>query len=455
MTVTEISPEGTATRQEDQAIAFGSDNRYLQFREHYGLTLPIMINLWPYLTMDDVMDSLNQLVDGKEKLGVKKYDELRIRFGDQSRYVMPLLLTIIEDQSQTEPIRKMALRFFVRGGTRQAHLGYRLTDAQKMYNRKIAKDNDFLSSLLGSREPIDQTAVLVRDWYEKNEEYYGFNPPEWEKFKQTGQTRFFRYLRRVVTLDFGTLRNDASKTVIDEVTKRFKYSLTLAFLPMIMTFFLSQVFGFMMATHQNRWQDFFLNVIFLVLYAIPVFVVAPFLIEKVALNHTFPFSNIPIPISGFTSPETKYAMMTSRERLWDVLQHIALPLVAVMYGSLAASSRLSRTAVLEVMRQDYVRTARAKGLGRFTILGKHVGRNAAITIITSIAGSLGVVLGGSLIVETLFEINGFGKFFYDAVINRDYNVIMFSALAGSFLTLMGYLVADICYTLLDPRVTLE
>jgi peptide/nickel transport system permease protein len=126
-----------------------------------------------------------------------------------------------------------------------------------------------------------------------------------------------------------------------------------------------------------------------------------------------------------------------------------------MYGSLAVSSRLSRTAILEVQRQDFVRTARAKGVAPFTIMYKHVGRNAAITIVTSLAGSLGVLLGGSLIVETMFEINGFGKFFYDAILNRDYNVIMFSAIAGSFLTLIGYLVADLTYTLLDPRVTLE
>lgn len=89
------------------------------------------------------------------------------------------------------------------------------------------------------------------------------------------------------------------------------------------------------------------------------------------------------------------------------------------------------------------------------ILFKHVGRNAGVTIVTSLAGSLGIVLGGSLIVETLFDINGFGKFFYEAVLNRDYNVIMFSALAGSFLTLIGYLIADLAYMWLDPRITLE
>jgi peptide/nickel transport system permease protein len=269
------------------------------------------------------------------------------------------------------------------------------------------------------------------------------------------ETRFCRYFSRVLELDFGTMRNDPNKTVIHEVTRRFKYSLTLALIPLIVTFFLCQIFGLIMAYTQRRWPDNSLNFTFLILYAIPVFVVAPFLIEKVALNGHFPFTDIPIPISGFTSPDSVYDQMTTKERLFDVMEHIFLPLIAVMYGSLAAQSRLSRTAVLEVLRQDYVRTAHAKGLGPITIMTRHVGRNAAVTVVTSIAGSLGVVLGGSLIVETLFEINGFGKFFYDAVINRDYNVIMFSTLAGSFLALLGYLIADVAYTLLDPRVTLE
>jgi peptide/nickel transport system permease protein len=222
----------------------------------------------------------------------------------------------------------------------------------------------------------------------------------------------------------------------------------------MITFVLSILFGFIMAYQQKRWPDYSLNILFLILYAIPIFVVAPFLIEK-ALNKTFPFTNIPIPTSGFTSPDAIYENETSMQRLFDVLRHICLPIIAILYGSLAAESRLARTAVLEVLRQDYVRTARAKGVSTPAVMYKHVGRNAAITIVTSIAGSLGIVLGGSLIVETLFQINGFGKFFYDGILNRDYNVIMFSALAGSFLSLVGFLVADIAYTLLDPRLTLE
>jgi len=444
VTITEIGPEGGATRQADRAFAFGSDARYLQFREHYGLTLPVLFNLWPLTSFEQVKESLKQLVERDEAGSVKSYDALRVAFGDRARFIMPKLLKIMEDPDASPEMRRMAARFFVRGGTRQAILGANLTEEQRRYNRKVSQENLWLRRQLETGEwgPF-------RRWYEKNKAFYRFEPTGWEKagIFFTG-TRFFRYLSRVATLDFGTMRNDPNKTVISEVAKRFKYSLTLSILPMFLTFFSCLFFGFVMALNQNRLPDLALNLTFLILYAIPVFVVAPFLIEKVAVKGYF-------PLSGFTSPEAVYETQLSYQRFLDVLYHIFLPLVAIMYGTLAVQSRLSRTAVLEVMRQDYVRTAEAKGVPKGAVWGKHIGRNAAITIVTSIAASLGVVLGGSLIVETLFEIDGFGKFFYDAIINRDYNVIMFSALAGAFLTLCGYLAADVAYMLLDPRVTLD
>lgn len=466
VSVTEITPEGGVSRREDSSVAFGSDNRYLQFRERYGLTLPIVFNTWPLISLERVKQSLWQLEhhryipDDQEEMSVKDYDKLRITFGDQARYIMPHLLEVMVDPATDSKTAALAMRFFIRGGTRQGVLGPGLSKEERKQNDKIAKDNLFLLKQMPgpqeSKEEAEKKISALKSWYEENKDLYHFQPTFWQKWKIFfSETRFFRYFSRVLTLDFGTLRNDDNKTVISEVTRRFKYSFTLSIIPMLVTFVLCQIFGFLMAYHQKRSADILLNFCFLVLYSIPVFVAAPFLIEKIALNRTFPFTDIPIPFSGFTSPDSIYERMTSKERLLDTFRHILLPLVAVLYGSLAAEARLSRTAVLEVLRQDYVRTAYAKGLPKTTIMVKHVGRNAAITIVTSIAGSLGVVLGGSLIVETLFEINGFGKFFYDAVINRDYNVIMFSALSGSFLALAGYLVADIAYTILDPRVTLD
>lgn len=453
--VIQVSQEAGASRKADQATAFGGDMRYLQFREHYGLTLPILLNSWPFLSKEEILKTLEILHFEKSVMSVKAYDDLRVRLGDQARFVMPHLLQIIE--STRGPIQALAVKFFIRGGTRQAIVKPYLTPEEKQRNKRIAANNLLLlQQTLGGDENPDEKIRNLKGWFDANKDFYKFAP----SFKQKlsiffFETRLFRYLSQVVTLNFGTMRNDANKWVITEVASRFKYSLTLSIIPLFITFFLCQLFGFWMAYRHNQWQDVSLNFIFLVLYAIPVFVVAPFLIEKVALHHTFPFTNIPIPISGFTSKEFIYSNLTSWQRLIDTFQHILLPLIAILYGGLAAQTRLSRTAVLEVLRQDYVRTAKAKGLSNFEILRKHVARNASITIVTSLAGSLGAVLGGSLIVETLFDIDGFGKFFYEAVLNRDYNVIMFSALSGSFLALIGYLVADVLYTLLDPRVNLE
>lgn len=484
VTITEITQEGNASRKADRSMAFGSDERYLQFREHYGLTLPILFNLWPWTSQRDVYSDLIILVTKRrspndlKEMSVQDYEALRVLFGDKSKYLMPKLLHAIQHPEEADiasevsqptesvafisiqSLRSMASRFFARGGTQQAFLGPNLTTEQVAFNRKIAVDNNLLREWVitssDTAEQIKNKIQQMQQWYEQNKISYRYEPTEGQKIKILFfETRFCRYMSRILTLDFGSLRNDDNKTVISEVSRRFKYSLTLAILPMLMTFVLCQVFAFIMAYKQNQWQDHFLSVIFLILYAIPIFVAAPFLIEEVALNRTFPFTDIPIPISGFTSPENIYNGLNSYQRLFDILKHICLPLIAIIYGSLAAQTRLSRTAVLEVLRQDYIRTARAKGVSPLGILFKHVGRNASITIVTSIASSLGIVLGGSLIVETLFEINGFGKFFYDSIINRDYNVIMFSSFAGSLLSLAGYLAADVAYTILDPRLTLE
>jgi peptide/nickel transport system permease protein len=461
----EIS-QGTATRREDRSFAFSSDERYLLFREFYGLTLPILFNTWPWLSEENVRETLWELVhrrsspQDQKEFTTKEYDELRIKFGDQSRFIMPHLLSIMESPQTSPEMKRMAAHFFVRGGSRPGFIGPKLTPEQKTWNRRITEDHQLLRSLLwppaAGQEEVNQHIKQIREWFESNSQTYGFQPSFKEKISIFFfETRFIRYMSRILRLDFGTLRNDSTKTVISEVVKRFKYSLTLSILPMFITFGICQLFGLLMAYYHHRWPDYLFNLSFLVLYAIPIFVVAPLLIETVALHNYFPFTNTPIPISGFTSPDRIYNQQVSYQRLLDVFQHIALPLLAIMYGSLAAEARLSRTAVLEVMKHDYVRTAHAKGLPRSMVLFKHVGRNAGVTIITSLAGSLGIVLGGSLIVETLFEINGFGKFFYDAVLNRDYNVIMFSALAGSFLSLCGYLIADLAYMWLDPRITLE
>lgn len=454
--VTDRSNTGDLTRDADMEGSM-EENHHLQFREHYGLTLPILFNNWPAITLTKVDQALDELLtktkNGKE-MSVQDYHEMRTRWGDRARFIMPILLEKAEDESLPLEMRRLCANLFVRGGTRLGFVGPTLTAKQKSANRLIARSNQELAQSRvydwDKEATLDKKVAQLSAWFQEQGGKQAFE----HKGLRTLflETRFSRYLSRVLLLDFGTLRNDSNKTVISEVVKRIKYSLALAVVPMLLTFVFCQIFGMIMAVKHNQWPDISLNIFFLILFAIPIFVVAPFLIEKVALHHTIPFTKIPIPYSGFHSKYAIYESLTSGQRLVDVLLHIALPLIAIMYGTLAIQARLSRTAFLEVLRQDWVKTAHAKGLPLKTVLIKHVGRNGAITIVTSLATSLGVILGGSLIVETVFEINGFGRFFYEAILNRDYNVVLFSAFAGSLLTLIGYIIADIAYTLLDPRV---
>ncbi|MBJ6611792.1 MAG: ABC transporter permease [Candidatus Thiothrix moscowensis] len=141
--------------------------------------------------------------------------------------------------------------------------------------------------------------------------------------------------------------------------------------------------------------------------------------------------------------------------LFDRLWHLFLPIVCLSYGGFAALAKLTRTSVLENLHADYARTARAKGLAEEDVLWKHVFRNSLLPLITVSAGLLPSLLAGSLIVENTFSINGMGQLAVEAVKGRDRELVLSITWVSGFLTLVGYLVADFCYTLVDPRVTYD
>ncbi|MEM7020643.1 MAG: ABC transporter permease [Pseudomonadota bacterium] len=139
------------------------------------------------------------------------------------------------------------------------------------------------------------------------------------------------------------------------------------------------------------------------------------------------------------------------DRLW----HLALPIICLTYGGFAALSKLTRTAVLENLLADYTRTARAKGASEQQLLWRHVFRNSLLPLITVAAGLLPSLLAGSVIVESIFSIDGMGKLAVEAVRNRDREMVLSITLLSGLLSLIGYLLADICYAIADPRVSYE
>jgi len=144
--------------------------------------------------------------------------------------------------------------------------------------------------------------------------------------------------------------------------------------------------------------------------------------------------------------------MTPLEKLWDLMSHLILPIGISAFGGLAGISRYMKNSLLEVLRQEYITTARAKGLPEHIVIRKHALRNALLPVITILGLSVPGLIGGSVIFESIFSIPGMGQLFYMSVMARDYPTIMGILVIGAFLTLIGNLLADIMYGVADPRI---
>ncbi|HWP84372.1 MAG TPA: ABC transporter permease, partial [Terriglobia bacterium] len=159
------------------------------------------------------------------------------------------------------------------------------------------------------------------------------------------------------------------------------------------------------------------------------------------------------PISGISSLDAEQLPFWAwlKDRVW----HLVLPVFCLTYGGLAYISRQMRAGMLETIRQDYIRTARAKGLSEKVVVFKHALRNSLIPIITLMADLLPALLGGSVIIESIFTIPGMGLLGFEAILSRDYPVVMAISTIAAFLTLIGLLLADLCYALVNPTISLE
>jgi len=157
-----------------------------------------------------------------------------------------------------------------------------------------------------------------------------------------------------------------------------------------------------------------------------------------------------VPISGLRSLNWEY--LPAWKQPWDVASHLVLPVAVATFGGLAGFSRYMRQSMLEVVRQDYVQSARAKGLAERVVIGKHALRNAVLPLVTILGLSLPGLIGGSVIVETIFAIPGMGQLMVQAAFERDYPVLMGNLVIVSTLTLFANLAADLAYSLVDPRI---
>jgi len=256
--------------------------------------------------------------------------------------------------------------------------------------------------------------------------------------------QYWSWVTRLARLDFGRSFAPDGKPVLQKIGERLPITLFLNIIEMLLILALAVPIGVLSATRQYSVFDKITTVFVFVGFATPDFWLALLLMILFGVQLGW------LPISGLRSPTWEFLSFWRQH--WDFLSHLVLPIVVATFGGLAGFSRYMRQSMLEVVRQEYIQTARAKGLSEQAVIGKHALRNALLPVVTILGLSLPGLIGGSVIVESVFAIPGMGQLMVQAVFSRDYPVIMGNLVIVSTLTLVANLLADISYGLVDPRI---
>jgi peptide/nickel transport system permease protein len=256
--------------------------------------------------------------------------------------------------------------------------------------------------------------------------------------------QYARWLTRIARLDFGRSFQPDNRPVLHKIGERLPITLFLNILQLLIIFFLAIPIGVASATRQYSLFDKVTTVFVFIGFATPDFWLALLLMILFGVNLDW------LPISGLRS--LNYEYFTFWRQQWDFVSHLILPVAVAAFGGLAGLSRYMRQSMLEVIRQDYVQTARAKGLAEPVVIGKHALRNALLPVVTILGLSLPGLIGGSIIIESIFAIPGMGQLMVQSVFSRDYPVIMGNLVIVATLTLLANLFADLAYGIVDPRI---
>jgi peptide/nickel transport system permease protein len=256
--------------------------------------------------------------------------------------------------------------------------------------------------------------------------------------------QYLAWLSRMARLDFGNSMSADARPVLDKILERLPLTVGMNLASLILTLLIAVPVGVLSAWKQDSFFDRAVTLLVFMGFAMPSFWLALLLMMFFGIEHQW------LPLSGLTSLD--YPQLSAPGKIWDLARHLIMPLTVYTVGSIAGMSRFMRSSMLEVLRQDYMLTAMAKGLPTRLVVFRHAMRNALLPLITLLGLSVPGLIGGSVIIESIFALPGLGQLFYAAVMARDYTLIMGNLVLGAVLTLLGNLLADFCYGLADPRI---
>ena len=299
----------------------------------------------------------------------------------------------------------------------------------------------FLVIHLAPGEPVpggeeELSRQLPKEVVEKIRELYGLDKPLY--------VQYWSWLTRVARLDFGKSFQPDGRPVLTKIRERLPVTLFLNVVELIIIVALAVPIGVLSATRQYSLFDKVTTLFVFVGFATPDFWLALLLMILFGVQLGW------LPISGLRSLNWEYLSFWQQQA--DFLAHLLLPIAVATFGGLAGLSRYMRQSMLETVRQDYVQTARAKGLSEHTVIAKHALRNALLPVVTILGLSLPGLIGGSVIIESIFAIPGMGQLMVQGVFARDYPLIMGNLVIVATLTLVANLLADVAYGIVDPRI---
>jgi peptide/nickel transport system permease protein len=243
--------------------------------------------------------------------------------------------------------------------------------------------------------------------------------------------------------DLGNSLSRSRRPVMDMIIERIPATLLLTFSALVVGYGVGILLGLLAAVYHRTWVDQIIRIISVIGNAVPQFWLGFILII------VFSIQLKALPMSGMRN-------ISSRGfDLWDIISHMVLPVFVLSLNTIAFVSRFTRTELLEVLEQDFIRTARAKGLKDNIVWWKHALRNALLPVATFLGPGLGTLLAGAVVVESVFAWPGLGSLVVDGVFQRDYPLVMGSVVIAAIMFILGVLLSDILYAVLDPRIRLE
>ncbi|MCX5668321.1 MAG: ABC transporter permease [Candidatus Omnitrophica bacterium] len=294
---------------------------------------------------------------------------------------------------------------------------------------------------LAPGKPTDlQTSMNPKVSYEAKqrlEKLYGLDKPI--------HIQYVEWVKRFVKFDFGRSYLD-DRPVSEKIAERIPITILINFSAILLTIGLGIPLGITGAVKRGKLPDKLTTIFVFIGFSTPEFWLALLLMNLFCINLGW------LPVSGIASLD--FESFNVAGKILDMAKHLILPIAISTFGSLAIISRYMRTEMVGIMTQDYIRTARAKGLDEKAVIYKHALKNALLPIITILGLSVPGLIGGSVIFESIFAIPGMGRLFYESVMARDYPVIMGVLSIGAILTLLGNFLADIAYSYADPRISL-